>query len=165
MGDRYDQLWQSGRLAVSRGETAVETGDRWPLSVVLRLDDATRATFAALTDELAPLIGAAFRFDLTLTASGVTADLLRDRLAATLAAREIDGFERSRSRDTWHSTLIGFAGPVAHPGALIDFVGTRRTADLGTATCARTEVTGWSATVDQQIAAPISALSGASPNC
>jgi hypothetical protein len=65
--DRYDELWADARPAVLRRELVVEAGprgrERWPLSVILRLDESTARTFAGLTAELTGLIGAAYAFD------------------------------------------------------------------------------------------------------
>lgn len=75
---------------------------------------------------------------LTLTPSGVMAcghpvDAAADEFAARLGEelRGDAGFEADFRRDIWYATLVHFAGPIADPAALVDWVAARRDLDLG----------------------------------
>ncbi|MEO3746530.1 hypothetical protein [Plantactinospora sp. B5E13] len=86
-----------------------------------------------------PPIGLALR-GLTLTPSGVMAcaypvDSAADRFAARLGVELGDDawFEADFHRNIWYATLVHFAGPIADPAAVVEWVAARRHRSLGTA--------------------------------
>ncbi|MBU2666280.1 hypothetical protein KOI35_22515 [Actinoplanes bogorensis] len=87
---------------------------------------------------------------LTLTPGGVMACLRPDDDAAdSFAARIADelgadaAYEAGFHRDIWYSTLVHFAGPLADPPALVDFVAAARSHHLGPVRSDAAEVIHW----------------------
>lgn len=107
----------------------------------LPADDPLVVRSAAALDRATrdlPPIGLALR-GLTLTPSGVMAcaypvDSAADRFAARLGAELGDDawFEADFHRNIWYATLVHFAGPIADPAAVVEWVAARRHRSLGT---------------------------------
>ncbi|WP_245178814.1 hypothetical protein [Streptomyces montanisoli] len=69
-------------------------------------------------------------------------ELLAEHLAEELAD---DGwFEADLKRDIWYSNLIHFAGPLADPEALIDWVAARQSLELGSTLHTCVDLIAWS---------------------
>ena len=86
---------------------------------------------------------------LTLTPVSVMAcawpcDDAADEFATTLeAALGEDGGYENGERDIWYANVLHFAGPIADPAGLVDWVTRRRTLDLGETTVDTVELCQW----------------------
>ncbi|SDZ43442.1 hypothetical protein SAMN05421684_4988 [Asanoa ishikariensis] len=157
------------RFADLAAEAAALVGDAYLFDhhvTVRAVDDGGLALYeSALREATAGLGPVRLRFDgVVLTRSNLmacgypvddTASRLRARLAEALAARGADGLERGRSRDIWHTTLVGFGGPVADPRGLVEWVTDRLDQPFGTARCDVADLNRWTAAERQQHAIPI----------
>ena len=112
-------------------------------------DDPAAARYAAA---LAKAAGAPIRLrltGLTMTPVSVMAcawpcDDAADDFAATLeVALGPDGSYETGERDIWYANVLHFAGPVADPAGLIDWVTQRRELDLGEVTMEAAELCQW----------------------
>ncbi|MGY0230450.1 hypothetical protein [Longispora urticae] len=120
--------------------TGLPAGD----ATVQRVGDALRKAAVGLRPFRLAVTG------LTLTpgsvmacaaAEGDTAELLKDRFGAALGP---DGYyEADFHRTIWYSNLVHFAGPVAEPARLADWVGERRQLHLGDALVTEVELLRW----------------------
>ncbi|MEE6258087.1 hypothetical protein [Plantactinospora sonchi] len=129
--------WPTGAPeAVHLTVRAIEA-HRSPLPAGDPLVARSGAALARAARDLPP-IGFALR-GLTLTPSGVmtcaypvdpTADEFASRLGDELG--DDDWFEADFNRNIWYATLVHFAGPVADPTALVEWVAARRQLSLGT---------------------------------
>ncbi|SNT64517.1 hypothetical protein SAMN05421812_11772 [Asanoa hainanensis] len=158
-----------GRFADLAAEAAAFVGDAYLFDhhvTVRAVDDGPPAVYeSALAEATAGLGPVRLRFaGVVVTTTNVlacgypvdeTAPRLRSRLAEALAASGADGLERDLRRDIWHTTLVGFTGPVADPRGLVEWATARLNQPFGTARCDFADLNRWTATGRQQHANPI----------
>ena len=153
---------------VTRQAMAVVGPDHWPTGNPRALHITVRAleghrTGVAPDDPAVARYGRALRratrgarparfgiTGLTLTPGGVMACLRpEDDAADSFATRIADelgadaAYEADFHRDIWYSTLVHFAGPLADPPALVDFVAAARSHHLGPVRAGAAEVIHW----------------------
>ena len=137
----FDRLFDEAAPLIRHGRherdsPPIEPGGRWPVTVVIRPDQAAAARLEQVMVQV-EVIGLDL-VGLTLTPSSVMVcavpvgksadrfmDLLRDELGDD-AWREA-GFDG----DIWYATVLHFAADIAHPAEMVEWVEQRRGLDLG----------------------------------